>query len=169
MSKTDSSSLYDIYSASYTLNDMQVNSTKFDISVANFTDGFKSTASLGDICISLNGNSSTPTTPSGPFLEGYTYEGCKTDNVSARSLHESSTWSQSMTYSACALFCDQFLYFGVEYGTECYCGHSIANSSLPALEADCSMACAGDSKSVCGGPSRINVFKDDINDTRKQM
>jgi hypothetical protein len=74
-----------------------------------------------------------------------------------------------MTYSTCALFCDDFLYFGVEYGTECYCGHTLTNTSVSALETDCDMACAGDPKSICGGPSRINVFRDDAPTIRPQL
>jgi hypothetical protein len=165
MTHHSSNGPYDIYSTSYMLSSSQVNSTKFDISVGAMTDGFKSTAGLG-LCGQLNNGTTSPSIPSGPNLAGYTYQGCRTDSVSSRVLADSSTWSESMTYTACASFCSQYSFFGVEYGTECYCGRTLSNSSVAALEADCNMACTGDSMSVCGGASRINIFKEDVSKIR---
>jgi hypothetical protein len=90
---------------------------------------------------------------------GYTYQGCRTDSVGARVLTEKSTWSNTLTYESCASFCSGYLYFGVEYAAECFCGNEFTNPTNSAPEDECSMACSGDPTKKCGGPSRLNLFK----------
>ena len=46
--------------------------------------------------------------------------------------------------------------FGVEYGSQCYCGNTLGGAA--ADEADCNMPCAADSTEKCGGPVRMSVY-----------
>jgi hypothetical protein len=64
-----------------------------------------------------------------------------------------------MTYQSCATFCSGYLYFGIEYSSQCFCGDSYANPTSLAPPSDCSMTCSGDATAVCGGPNRLNIFK----------
>ncbi|KAF2732319.1 heme peroxidase [Polyplosphaeria fusca] len=104
-------------------------------------------------------SSSASSTATGPSLPGYTYQGCMTDRVEARSLGAKTQGNSNNTYANCAAFCSGYAYFGVEYGRECYCGDSLANSPTTAKESDCSMPCSGDANAVCGAGNRLNVFK----------
>lgn len=94
--------------------------------------------------------------------------GCHAEPSSGgRLLNGASTSSSSMTPALCATFCatKSLAIFGLEYGRECYCASSLPASSPPALSpnsssipAGCSMACAGSSSDICGGPSRLSVY-----------
>lgn len=55
-----------------------------------------------------------------------------------------------------------FLYAGVQYSSECFCGSSepLASAKLP--DSSCNMKCPGDSKDVCGGYFTMNVFETGI-------
>jgi hypothetical protein len=64
-----------------------------------------------------------------------------------------------MTYASCAAFCSGYNYFGVEYGSECYCGDSFTNPTDTVPETDCSLACSGDATEICGAGNRMNLFK----------
>lgn len=63
-----------------------------------------------------------------------------------------------MTVEKCASFCSGYMFFGVEYGHECYCDNTQASSSVPAPDTECSEPCAGNSTETCGAPNRINVY-----------
>ncbi|KAF2873914.1 hypothetical protein BDV95DRAFT_593207 [Massariosphaeria phaeospora] len=103
--------------------------------------------------------STTPT--NGPSLAGFVYEGCMTDLVEKRTIVGKTRTTDENSYESCAAFCDGFQFFGVEYGSECYCSDSIRDS--PEVEekddSECTMPCTGDPTQACGGPSRITVFK----------
>ncbi|KAF1988457.1 class II peroxidase [Aulographum hederae CBS 113979] len=96
---------------------------------------------------------------SGPSLADYTYQGCYSDSTASRSLSSKATQSNSLTYASCASFCAGYSFFGVEYGSECYCGNSLSTASSKVVESDCSFACSGDASKICGAGSRMNVFK----------
>ncbi|KAF2119334.1 hypothetical protein BDV96DRAFT_343140 [Lophiotrema nucula] len=108
-------------------------------------------------------STTSSSTATGPSLPGYTYQGCITDTVTSRTLPAKSTQNNANTWTSCASFCDGYMYFGVEYGSECYCGDRLANAtSSPssfAPESECNMACSGDSTAQCGAANRLNVFK----------
>ena len=67
-----------------------------------------------------------------------------------------------MTWEACSGACATggYLYTGVEYGGECYCGNAIVSPGGPAPDgnAGCNMACSGNAAEICGGSNRLTLF-----------
>ncbi|KAJ3314127.1 hypothetical protein HDU76_002466, partial [Blyttiomyces sp. JEL0837] len=63
----------------------------------------------------------------------------------------------SMTIQKCVSSCQQlnYVYAGLEFGSECFCSMSLPTNSSTA----CTNACLGDSSDVCGGKSALSVFK----------
>ena len=61
----------------------------------------------------------------------FTYLGCYTDSTANRALIGLANPAIAAQNSVenCAIGCNQYLYFGVEYGAECYCGNEIAGGS----------------------------------------
>ncbi|CAG8958428.1 hypothetical protein HYFRA_00011105 [Hymenoscyphus fraxineus] len=90
---------------------------------------------------------------------GWTSQGCYTDNGD-RTLAGANSAAATMTVESCIAFCigRNFAYAGVEYGSECYCGNTIAASATQATAGDCNMPCAGNSTETCGGGNRVNVY-----------
>ncbi|KAL9014260.1 MAG: hypothetical protein Q9173_001102 [Seirophora scorigena] len=64
-----------------------------------------------------------------------------------------------MTVEKCAAACTKFPLFGVEYGTECYCGNTLNQGSDPAPEEECSFKCPGNPDEKCGAGNRLNVYE----------
>nr|XP_060467941.1 sialate:O-sulfotransferase 2 [Panthera onca] len=64
-----------------------------------------------------------------------------------------------MTIFRCQDNCAErgYLYAGLEFGAECYCGHKIQATNVS--EAECDMECKGERGSVCGGANRLSVFR----------
>lgn len=102
----------------------------------------------------------TPPFPSavGQTLGNAMYLGCASEGNGIRALGGSSTTSNSMTIQACASFCSAYALFGVEYSSQCYCGNSLASSSVLNVTG-CNMYCSGSGSQLCGGPSRLNLFQ----------
>jgi hypothetical protein len=101
-------------------------------------------------------STSSSATPSGTPYQAL---GCYTDHHADRTLHSASTNSDSMSVEYCANFCSRYLYFGVEYKTQCYCGDSIASTGVLALSSNCNTPCQGDSSEICGGSWRLNMYE----------
>ncbi|KAJ8495990.1 hypothetical protein ONZ45_g12635 [Pleurotus djamor] len=95
------------------------------------------------------------------LLPAWTSQGCYTDAPGTRTLKGASTVSSSMTVETCISFCFNagFRIAGVEYGTECFCDDAIQSPGAPTTASECDMACAGNSKQVCGAGNRINIYK----------
>ncbi|KAH7003124.1 WSC domain-containing protein, partial [Fusarium venenatum] len=105
--------------------------------------------------------SSTPQGPSvNPGVDGYTSIGCYTEATSGRAL-PNGRGVDSPTVAECVDACSSgnFVYAGVEYGGECYCGNTFTDGSVPAPIAECGMLCNGNSSEYCGGPNRLNVYQ----------
>ena len=62
-----------------------------------------------------------------------------------------------MTIEMCLDFCHNFMYAGIRYGHECFCGNQISKLTLLA-DSDCDMQCAGDQTMMCGGLKKLNVY-----------
>ncbi|KAH9927682.1 copper radical oxidase [Fomitopsis serialis] len=101
---------------------------------------------------------------SGPDLPGnWTAEGCYTDNTGSRTLTGPSyTDTSNMTVESCISFCsDQstsYVYAGVEYAQECYCGNAFSNGGTQAPATDCDVPCTGNAEETCGAGNRLNVY-----------
>jgi hypothetical protein len=64
-----------------------------------------------------------------------------------------------MTVESCAAFCDDYAWFGVEYGSQCYCGpYPNAGSGLTPVQSDCDMTCSGNAGEFCGAGNRLNTY-----------
>lgn len=91
--------------------------------------------------------------------------GCYTDeDVTQRTLiGDATTDSVGMTVEACGAYCKAsaagpFVYFGVEWMQECYCGNSLASTTNVTTVGRCIMACTGNANEICGGNYGMNVF-----------
>ena len=106
----------------------------------------------------------TPTEPpaesSNPTTVGdFTYEGCYADSIALRVLTGSTTTTDDNTLASCAATCAGYNYFGVEYGTQCFCGMDFDSSNVKLAETECAMKCGGDESLICGDANRLSVYK----------
>ncbi|OAP63261.1 hypothetical protein AYL99_02488 [Fonsecaea erecta] len=103
-----------------------------------------------------------PPTPAGPIIVpsvGYfQYVDCHTE-ITGRALTGKAIVSNDMTVQNCAGNCTGFTYFAVEYGQECYCGNGLGSGSVTATDGRCSMTCAGNSSTICGGPNGLTLYQ----------
>ncbi|KAI1498524.1 WSC domain-containing protein [Biscogniauxia marginata] len=94
-----------------------------------------------------------------PTVSAYTLMGCWTEGDGVRALSAKATSSgDSMTLELCADFCEEYHYFGAEYGSECYCGNVPDASSNETSLSDCSMTCTGDQLEYCGAANRLVLY-----------
>ncbi|KZL64145.1 wsc domain-containing protein [Colletotrichum incanum] len=98
---------------------------------------------------------------SGPSTipDGWTSKKCYTDNPSKRILSYKVPSFDKFSAAQCVSKCAGlgYLYAGLEYGSECFCGNSIDNGNTPATSG-CDMSCAGNRADMCGGAGRINLY-----------
>ncbi|PMD17835.1 WSC-domain-containing protein [Hyaloscypha hepaticicola] len=114
----------------------------------------------------IAGTSTTPATtspisnsdPAFPNIGPYSYYGCQTEGSNTRALNAKTTAYDTMTLESCAGDCAGYIYFGTEYGRECYCGNSFSTGSEPAPQDECTFPCAGDSVEICGAGLRLSVY-----------
>ncbi|KAH0525182.1 hypothetical protein TsFJ059_007583 [Trichoderma semiorbis] len=90
---------------------------------------------------------------------GYTYAGCYQDNIGRVLTGDILPNLGPMTNDKCVANCVSkgFSIAATEYGGQCYCGNELVGSSKLA-ENQCTMACEGNSKEVCGGNWAISVY-----------
>lgn len=85
----------------------------------------------------------------------------ETVDLPKRVLADKTVFSDEMTREACATACAGYSYFGVEYGSECYCSNvfdALASESRP--EVECNVPCSGNASETCGAGMRLNVYHD---------
>ncbi|ELW63827.1 WSC domain-containing protein 2 [Tupaia chinensis] len=95
------------------------------------------------------------------------YIGCYLDDTQSRALRGVSFFDyKKMTIFRCQDNCAErgYLYAGLEFGAECYCGHKIQATNVS--EAECDMECKGERGSVCGGANRLSQ---NVPDQRKTL
>ncbi|VTJ74111.1 Hypothetical predicted protein, partial [Marmota monax] len=89
--------------------------------------------------------------PPGPGIGSSSkYIGCYLDDTQSRALRGVSFFDyKKMTVFRCQDNCAErgYLYAGLEFGAECYCGHKIQAANVS--EAECDMECKGERGSVC--------------------
>ncbi|KUJ19463.1 WSC-domain-containing protein [Mollisia scopiformis] len=105
----------------------------------------------------------TSTTPSGPFVnpgvDGYTSMGCYKEATTGRALTQEFDLA-TPTVKNCVDTCSGkgFTYAGLEYGGECWCGNTLAASSVSAAASSCSMPCNGNGTEYCGAGGYLNLY-----------
>ncbi|KAH7064884.1 WSC domain-containing protein [Macrophomina phaseolina] len=105
------------------------------------------------------GNVTIDVQPQSPSQVGsYSLLGCYNEAKSGRALSDKSTSQTDMSVEKCALYCSGYSYFGVEYGAECYCGNTVACSSVKSLATNCTMTCSGNSTEYCGNGGYLNMY-----------
>ena len=52
-----------------------------------------------------------------------------------------------------------FIFSGVQYGKECFCGNEEPPVCLARPEEECNMKCPGNQDEMCGGKRRMNIYK----------
>ncbi|XP_077167197.1 sialate:O-sulfotransferase 1 isoform X4 [Paroedura picta] len=64
-----------------------------------------------------------------------------------------------MTVSHCQEACAEraYIYAGLEYGAECYCGNKLP--LVVAKQEECNNECKGEKGAICGGVNRLSVFR----------
>ncbi|KND93947.1 putative fungistatic metabolite [Tolypocladium ophioglossoides CBS 100239] len=92
------------------------------------------------------------------IVGGYKMVSCWTEGDNTRALDGISFANDTMTLEKCMAYCSAYVYWGTEYGRECYCGNALAKSSEAAPLAECNMACGGDASEYCGAGNRIELY-----------
>lgn len=99
-----------------------------------------------------------------------TYIGCFSDDVGERTLKAAVFYDLwKMTVSHCQEACAErsYMYAGLEFGSECYCGNTLPRNR--AKEVECNNECKGEKSSLCGGVNRLAVFRiEELRDIAKQ-
>ncbi|CAG7847892.1 WSC domain-containing protein ARB_07867 {ECO:0000305} Flags: Precursor [Serendipita indica DSM 11827] len=99
--------------------------------------------------------------PPGPLLSynDYGYQGCYTDSAAMRSLPVPMGYAGSLTPEKCIDACSSegYVFAGLEYAAECYCGN--VNGGALADASGCNMPCAGDGSHICGGGNRLTLYQ----------
>jgi len=77
------------------------------------------------------------------ILTGYTKDGVK-----------------NLTIDDCLSLCEDkgYSFAGVEFGVECYCGHSVP-TTITYSDSACNVACSGDSTEICGGGWALDLYE----------
>ncbi|KAJ6466638.1 hypothetical protein DFH09DRAFT_887416, partial [Mycena vulgaris] len=85
---------------------------------------------------------------------------CATDTPSRILADAYITTSNTNTPLSCTQKCFSlgFIYAGVEYGDECYCGAGLVSDVSAANISDCDIPCAGDTTIACGAGWRMQVY-----------
>jgi hypothetical protein len=95
----------------------------------------------------------------------FSSQGCWSEGNHTRALDGALVFNdKAMTPQICttACFAKGFAFAGIEYGSECYCGHALAPTSIKRPEKECSMLCPGNNKAFCGAGDRLNVYKSSV-------
>ncbi|ORY56844.1 uncharacterized protein BCR38DRAFT_355246 [Pseudomassariella vexata] len=107
-----------------------------------------------------------PPAPQKTDLPGdWEYVGCLFDAVDSRTFPWMGENIDNTTATSCLSACSKFGYNagGIEYGYQCFCGDiiDVANHGRTTMmpESDCTVACSGDPRYICGGGNRISYYK----------
>ena len=126
----------------------------------NGTQPISSTATSG------TSPTATPIPTGGPVVNpgvgSYGSIGCYTEATAGRALPNGFAMpAGSRNVATCIAGCasKNYLYAGLEYGQECWCGNVLGSGSVPALASDCKMVCVDNAGEFCGAGSRLNVYR----------
>ena len=105
-----------------------------------------------------------PPVPQKSGLPGsWTYQGCLSEGTNGRVFPYQLILTDTNDAQNCLSQCSKFGFGagGMEYGQECYCGDAsdlAAAGSTLKPETDCSTACPGDARYLCGGGNRLSYY-----------
>ncbi|KAI9545134.1 WSC domain-containing protein 2 [Dissostichus eleginoides] len=88
------------------------------------------------------------------------YIGCHIDDTQKRALRGVSFFDyKKMTVFRCQDNCAErgYMYAGLEFGAECYCGHKIQAPNVS--DSECNMECKGEKSNQCGGANRLSIYR----------
>ncbi|XP_040051909.2 sialate:O-sulfotransferase 2 [Gasterosteus aculeatus] len=88
------------------------------------------------------------------------YVGCHIDDTQKRALRGVSFFDyKKMTVFRCQDNCAErgYMYAGLEFGAECYCGHKIQAPNTS--DSECNMECKGEKSNLCGGANRLSIYR----------
>lgn len=108
--------------------------------------------------------SSTATpSPTGPIIvkgdANFTYAACYAEPVNGRALPNQILPGAVMTVEKCLSACAQYQYAGLEYGSECWCGNTLATGTTKAAaESQCGLTCSGNKTQICGDGNRLTLY-----------
>lgn len=88
----------------------------------------------------------------------FEYKGCFQDNSSRLLRGSGRIHDLAMTPQKCEIHCKEYKHYGVETGTECWCGNELAQAAQQLPESDCSDKCGGDSSQKCGGGWKLHLY-----------
>ncbi|KAH9946755.1 hypothetical protein B0H21DRAFT_388973 [Amylocystis lapponica] len=92
---------------------------------------------------------------------GWREIGCYTDNTASRTLTGAYyTSTTNMTVESCVDYCNSqsYIYAGVEYAQECYCGNALDNGGSSAIASDCNSPCTGNADEICGAGDFLSLY-----------
>ncbi|KAI1076288.1 heme peroxidase [Whalleya microplaca] len=138
-------------------------SSSSTVSVSTTSSSSSGPSSTSSVTTTVSSTTSSSTGPTETLhhrqsLGGYTLVGCKTEATGARALGDAAFAYDGMTLESCMGNCTGYVYWGAEYGRECYCGNSLQSTSEDADTADCNMVCSGDATEYCGAGNRLELY-----------
>lgn len=73
--------------------------------------------------------------------------------------------SLNMNIESCAYLCgmSNYLYSGLQWSVECWCGNSVSSKAVQIADNQCTMTCSGNSSQTCGDSSIFNLYNGTIN------
>lgn len=104
------------------------------------------------------------TCPSGNYIANRSL-GCYKDDKKHRLLPSFYTnFKETNSPKKCIQLCLQsgYLYAGVQYSTECFCGSTEPSTEARLPDPNCNMKCPAEPKSACGGYYTINIYETGI-------
>ncbi|KAI1763016.1 heme peroxidase [Hypoxylon sp. FL1150] len=121
---------------------------------------FESVSTTSSSTVSSTSSSTAPTETlhHREDLGDYVLVGCQKESPAGRALSGASFAYDSMTLESCMANCTGYIYWGTEYGRECYCANSLDPTSEDAPLTDCNMVCSGDTTEYCGDSNRIELY-----------
>ncbi|CRL07323.1 CLUMA_CG020302, isoform A [Clunio marinus] len=111
------------------------------------------------------------TCPSGNYIIERSL-GCYQDDKKHRLLPEFyANFKDTNSPKKCIQMCLQsgYLYAGVQYSTECFCGNKEPNINTKLPDSSCNMKCPAEPKFICGGYFTINIYGTGISDVTKPL
>lgn len=91
-------------------------------------------------------------------LFNYTYLGCASEPDDSRALTDLVSVGL-LTRNKCLVICSYggYAYAGMEYGRECWCGHTLGDNV--SMNGTCNMPCAGNASETCGGQLSLDLYQ----------